>query len=580
MTEHSVEIVQYTVPAAQHIRYLGFFFSADLTWDRHVKIMCNRARASLKSLQILGNSVRGLDFASWRLAYNAICLPVLTYGIALWAHKGLEKHFKQVELVQNQAVRLISGSFRTAPLEPLHQILAIFPIKPRAQMLLSNVALRYCSLRLPRESQVLKRLELTWQGWTTTTEHDLPLPVRTTWRRHFTTTLAGLAREHIPEQVLKVKPHALPPWGLPKWGGRLTLDPSTGKGEARKAITEDLATIAKSPQALLVFATDGEATQGEGDNATHWHATSAVVYHQGVEVRHSERLIGTSAAGNLIYARALESAAIAGQHALVERQGAGGTTPDHLVIVTNNAGAISSLRNFGPHPTQSVSIEFRNIADRMLRSHPRLKISVRWAPAICQPPGFKRGRGLAKYFAASPPPPNFVDTASIDAVRAASRKKGLAAWSEKYHSMQRDSHAYTEVLREPPDGRLLKGLRMMAKAKPNKKPSRQAESTVFRFTTAHAFTGKYAQRFHAERNIPTACECGVDPQTVNHVLFECPQHDTARAVAPRFDFDDQTGRPIKRLAGVLRNATRTEALLLFLETTRACFKPRPAREPD
>ena len=139
------------------------------------------------------------------------------------------------------------------------------------------------------------------------------------------------------------------------------------------------------------------------------------------------------------------------------------------------------MKNFGPHPTQYVSIEFRNIADRMLRSHPRLKISVRWAPAICQPPGFKRGRGLAKYFAASPPPPNFVDTASIDAVRAAPRKKGLAVWSDKDHSMQRDSHAYTEVLGEPPDGRLLKGLRMMAKAKPDKKPSRQAESTVFPF---------------------------------------------------------------------------------------------------
>jgi hypothetical protein len=107
----------YTVPAAQHIRYLGFFFSADLTWDRHVKIMCNRARASLKSLQILGNSVRGLDFASWRLAYNAICLPVLTYGIALWAHKGLEKHFKQVELEPGSAahLRLLPHSTARAP---------------------------------------------------------------------------------------------------------------------------------------------------------------------------------------------------------------------------------------------------------------------------------------------------------------------------------------------------------------------------------------------------------------------------------------------------------------------------------
>ena len=77
---------------------------------------------------------------------------------------------------------------------------------------------------------------------------------------------------------------------------------------------------------------------------------------------------------------------------------------------------------------------------------------------------------------------------------------------------------------------------MMAKTKPGKKTSRQAESTVFRFTTAHAFTGKYAQRFHAELNIPTACECGEDP---HHVVFDCSQYNAARAVAPRFDIQSQ-----------------------------------------
>ena len=74
------------------------------------------------------------------------------------------------------------------------------------------------------------------------------------------------------------------------------------------------------------------------------------------------------------------------------------------------------------------------------------------------------------------------------------------------------------------------------------------------------------------------------PQTVNHVVFDCPQHDAARAANPRFDSDDRTrrlevGRPYKRLYGVLRSATRTRALLRFLETTGARFGPRPLRDP-
>jgi hypothetical protein len=93
--------------------------------------------------------------------------------------------------------------------------------------------------------------------------------------------------------------------------------------------------------------------------------------------------------------------------------------------------------------------------------------------------------------------------------------------------------------------------------------------------------GKYAQRFHAERAASFACECGVDLRTVNHVVFDCPRYTAARAAIPRFDFDDKTSGPIlvKCLHGVLRNAKQTHALLLFLETTRACFRPRPLRDP-
>ena len=70
----------YKVSATHRIRYLGFFLDQKLRWEHHVNIMCNRARGLIKALQLLGNSVRGLDFAQWRLAYHAICLPVLTYS--------------------------------------------------------------------------------------------------------------------------------------------------------------------------------------------------------------------------------------------------------------------------------------------------------------------------------------------------------------------------------------------------------------------------------------------------------------------------------------------------------------------
>ena len=53
----------YRVMAVNTLRYLGFFFDTRLSWTHHVNVMCNWTRATLKALQLLGNSIRGLDEA-------------------------------------------------------------------------------------------------------------------------------------------------------------------------------------------------------------------------------------------------------------------------------------------------------------------------------------------------------------------------------------------------------------------------------------------------------------------------------------------------------------------------------------
>src|SRR6202789_2695412 len=161
----------YRVQAANTLRYLGFFFDARLNWSYHVEVVCNRARASLKALQLLGNSVRGLDQASWRLAYNAICLPVLTYGCQLWYRGKQVTLVKKLQVVQNEAVRIISGTFRTTPREPLHQLLTILPMDLRLTMLVENTARRL--YKVPKESQLLVRLGGEWHA---PSPSDFPLP--------------------------------------------------------------------------------------------------------------------------------------------------------------------------------------------------------------------------------------------------------------------------------------------------------------------------------------------------------------------------------------------------------------------
>ena len=165
------EGVRTEVNCSDNVRYLGLFIDHKLSWHRHVKIMATRARGTLKSMKLLGNSVKGLDHGSWRLAYNAICLPVLTYGSPIW-FKQQKLLAKTLQAVQDEAVRWMMGAFRTTPAEPLHQLIAILPIHIRLQMLSKMAALTLLSV--PHSSQLIQRLG---QPWCEVDELDDNLPL-------------------------------------------------------------------------------------------------------------------------------------------------------------------------------------------------------------------------------------------------------------------------------------------------------------------------------------------------------------------------------------------------------------------
>jgi hypothetical protein len=75
---------ELTVQSSDTIRYLGLYINHKLNWFQHITIMATCTCRMLKALQLLGNLIRGLDHSNWRLAYNAICLPVLTYSSPIW----------------------------------------------------------------------------------------------------------------------------------------------------------------------------------------------------------------------------------------------------------------------------------------------------------------------------------------------------------------------------------------------------------------------------------------------------------------------------------------------------------------
>jgi hypothetical protein len=167
----------YVVTASNHVQYLGLHFNHRLSWDNHITIIVTRTKGTLKSLQLLGNSVCSLDHGSWHLAFNAICIPTLTYGSPIW-FRGQKKHIKTLQTVQNMAIQVIAGAFQSTPMEPLHQLIAIPPIQIRLNHLTTQVASQL--LMLPTSSPVLHRLG---PPWASVEGSGIPLPYLTQMRQ-------------------------------------------------------------------------------------------------------------------------------------------------------------------------------------------------------------------------------------------------------------------------------------------------------------------------------------------------------------------------------------------------------------
>jgi hypothetical protein len=104
-------------------------------------IMANCARSTVYAIGILGNSVHGINAANWRKIFYALILPVLTYGLPLYAS---QKHVvgltKTLQVAQNDMIQKMTGTFKTTLVDPLHFIVVIFPVKILLPKLLREYA--------------------------------------------------------------------------------------------------------------------------------------------------------------------------------------------------------------------------------------------------------------------------------------------------------------------------------------------------------------------------------------------------------------------------------------------------------
>ena len=78
----------------------------------------------------LAGTTWGADEKVLKNLYTGRVRPVLEYGIAAWA-TAAKSNFNKISRVQNQGMRIITGSQKTTPINELEKITCLQPMQDR-----------------------------------------------------------------------------------------------------------------------------------------------------------------------------------------------------------------------------------------------------------------------------------------------------------------------------------------------------------------------------------------------------------------------------------------------------------------
>jgi hypothetical protein len=336
--------------------------------------MCNRARASIKALQVLGNSIRGLSMANWRLVLNAVCLPVLSYGSQLWYLTGAAKGLiNMVQRVQNDMVKQVTGVFHTAPWGALLHFTHMIPMKHYIEKLTYTSVLRL--YRLPRESQLLCCLG---QDWFIPGQGDLPLPVPRSHilpgkRNQCPTALEALTLK-VPSKGPRVDVVAIAPWEVPNWVEHVSYM-GVENPYIRKTWIHDLTEVAKGTSTMLIHlaaATRNREAEGLGVVG----GAAATYSRGGAKITSHNWVIGSELtqfnADAYVLARAAETLAQCYTQEVAP--------PLCILFFCSSSPALQAVQNTGSTKAHSYTLRFHKALTTFFSVHREVQLVLCWAP--------------------------------------------------------------------------------------------------------------------------------------------------------------------------------------------------------
>ena len=132
------------IPVVEKTKFLGIMFDKKLNFKEHIKYLRQKCQTTLNLFKVLSKFDWGADREVLLRLFRSPLRARLDYGAIVYG-SARPSYLERLKPVQNQALRLCLGAFRTSPISSIHVEAHELPISIRHQLLSTQFALRIYS---------------------------------------------------------------------------------------------------------------------------------------------------------------------------------------------------------------------------------------------------------------------------------------------------------------------------------------------------------------------------------------------------------------------------------------------------
>ena len=127
------------IPVVQEVKFLGLIFDSKLSFLPHIRYLKNKSTKALTLIRVVAHTSWGTDQDTLLLLYTSLIRSKLDYGCIVYG-SARSSYLRMLDPVQNHALRLCLGAYRTSPSSSLCILANEPPLYVRRQKL----SIQYC----------------------------------------------------------------------------------------------------------------------------------------------------------------------------------------------------------------------------------------------------------------------------------------------------------------------------------------------------------------------------------------------------------------------------------------------------